>query len=144
MQYHKIQTAKFHSLALVVPVHGWAVPTPTLSAPSRKVPEREKDAPEGNLIIVERIVHERQRHFPYWEHSWAGTARRSASTRNSASGAREHRLIACQRTSVIYSIVPAAMESGGHLHFHCSATVSTPDAISARPQRFSAGGLAHA
>ena len=51
---------------------------------------------------------------------------------------------ACQRTNVMYSIVPAAMESGGHLHFHCSATVSTPDAISASPQRFSAGGLAHA
>ena len=96
------------------------------------------------LAIVERVVRKSQRLFPYWEHSWAGTAHRSASTRNSASGAREHRLIACQRTSVIYSIVPAAMESGGHLHFHCSATVRTPDAISASPQKFSAGGLAHA
>ena len=172
----------------------WAVPAPTLSAPSRKAPEREADDPEGNLAIVERVVRESQRLFPYWEHSWAGTAHRSASTpygtpritalwsntshnhiaivervvresqrpfpyrvhswagtahrsastRNSASGARERRLIACQRTSVIYSIVPAAMESGGHLHFHCSATVRTPDAISASPQRFSAGGLAHA
>ena len=96
------------------------------------------------LAIVERVVRKSQRLFPYWEHSWAGTAHRSASTRNSASGTREHRLIACQRTSVIYSIVPATMESGGHLHFHCSATVRTPDAISASPQKFSAGGLAHA
>ena len=56
------------------PVHGWAVPAPTLSAPSRKAPEREMDDPEGNLVIVERVGHESQRHFPYWEHSWAGTA----------------------------------------------------------------------
>ena len=125
-------------------VQPWAVPTPTPNAPLRKEVEREAGDPEGNLVIVERVGHESQRHFPYWEHSWAGTARRSASTRNSASGAREHRLIACQRTSVIYSIVPAAMESGGHLHVHCSATVRTPDAISASPQKFSAGGLAHA
>ena len=32
------------------------------------------DDPEGNLVIVERVVHESQRHFPYWEHSWAGSA----------------------------------------------------------------------
>jgi hypothetical protein len=32
------------------------------------------DDPEGNLAIVERVGHESQRHFPYWEHSWAGTA----------------------------------------------------------------------
>ena len=38
------------------------------------------DDPEGNLVIVERVGHESQRHFPYWEHSWAGTAHRSAST----------------------------------------------------------------
>ena len=31
-------------------------------------------APEGNLAIVERVGHESQRHFPYWEHSWVGTA----------------------------------------------------------------------
>ena len=58
----------------------WAVPAPTLSAPSRKAPEREADDPEGNLAIVERVVRECQRLFPYWEHSWAGTAHRSAST----------------------------------------------------------------
>ena len=58
----------------------WAVPAPTLSAPSRKAPEREADDPEGNLAIVERVVRESQRLFPYWEHSWAGTAHRSAST----------------------------------------------------------------
>ena len=32
------------------------------------------DDPEGNLVIVERVVHESQRHFPYWEHSWVGSA----------------------------------------------------------------------
>ncbi|MBO5939887.1 MAG: hypothetical protein J6R18_01655, partial [Kiritimatiellae bacterium] len=32
------------------------------------------DDPEGNLVIVERVVHENQRHFPYWEHGWIGTA----------------------------------------------------------------------
>ena len=32
------------------------------------------DDPEGNLVIVERVGHESQRHFPYWEHSWVGTA----------------------------------------------------------------------
>ena len=56
------------------PVHGWAVPTPTLSAPSRKTPECEVDDPEGNLVIVERVVHENQRHFPDWEHGWVGSA----------------------------------------------------------------------
>ena len=32
------------------------------------------DDPEGNLVIVERVVHESQRHFPYWEHGWVGSA----------------------------------------------------------------------
>ena len=63
----------------------WAVPAPTLSAPSRKAPEREADDPEGNLAIVERVVRKSQRLFPYWEHSWAGTAHRSASTQYAAS-----------------------------------------------------------
>ena len=44
------------------------------------------DDPEGNLMIVERVVHESQRHFPYWEHSWAGTAHRSASTQYGTPG----------------------------------------------------------
>jgi hypothetical protein len=51
--------------------------SPTLSAPSRKEAEREMDDPEGNLVIGERVVHESQRHFPYWEHSWVGTAHKS-------------------------------------------------------------------
>ena len=38
------------------------------------------DDPEGNLVIVERVVHESQRHFPYWEHSWVGTAHIPTST----------------------------------------------------------------
>ena len=69
------------------PVHGWAVPTPTLSAPSRKTPECEVDDPEGNLVIVERVVHENQRHFPDWEHSWVGTAHILTSTQD-GSGAK--------------------------------------------------------
>ena len=32
------------------------------------------DDPEGNLVIVERVVHENQRRFPDWEHGWGGTA----------------------------------------------------------------------
>ena len=38
------------------------------STPSRKVPECEVGDPEGNLVIVERVVHENQRRFPDWEH----------------------------------------------------------------------------
>ena len=63
------------------PVHGWAVPTPTPSTPSRKTPECEVDDPEGNLVIVERVVHENQRHFPNWEHGWVGSAHVLNSTR---------------------------------------------------------------
>ena len=32
------------------------------------------DDPEGNLVIVERVGHESQRRFPYWEYGWVGTA----------------------------------------------------------------------
>ena len=32
------------------------------------------DDPEGNLLIVERVGHESQRRFPYWEYGWVGTA----------------------------------------------------------------------
>ena len=32
------------------------------------------DDPEGNFVIVERVVHENQRHFPDWEHGWVGSA----------------------------------------------------------------------
>ena len=55
-------------------VQPWAVPAPQLNAPSRKVLEREMDDPEGNLVIVERVGHESQRRFPYWEYGWVGTA----------------------------------------------------------------------
>ena len=63
------------------PVHGWAVPAPTPSTPSRKTQECEVDDPEGNLAIVERVVHENQRHFPDWAHGWVGTAHVRTSTR---------------------------------------------------------------
>ena len=46
------------------PVQPWAVPTPTLSAGSRKWAECEMDDPEGNLVIVERGGHESQCPFP--------------------------------------------------------------------------------
>ena len=32
------------------------------------------DDPEGNLLIVERVGHESQRRFPYWEYGWVSTA----------------------------------------------------------------------
>ena len=38
------------------PVQPWAVPTPTLSAGSRKWAECEMDDPEGNLVIVEKCA----------------------------------------------------------------------------------------
>ena len=56
------------------PVHGWAVPAPTPSTPSRKTPECEVDDPEGNLAIVERVGHESQQYFADWEYSRDGTA----------------------------------------------------------------------
>ena len=56
------------------PVHGWAVPASTPNAPLRKEVERETDAPEGNLVIVERCARERQRLFSCREYGWDGTA----------------------------------------------------------------------
>jgi hypothetical protein len=37
-------------------VQPWAVPTPQRNAPLRKGVEREMDAPEGNLVIVEKCA----------------------------------------------------------------------------------------
>ena len=42
------------------------------------------DDPEGNLVIVERVVHENQRRFPDWEHGWGGTAHILTSTQEGA------------------------------------------------------------
>ena len=50
------------------------------STPSRKAPECEVGDPEGNLAIVERVVHENQRRFPDWAHGWGGTAHVLTST----------------------------------------------------------------
>ena len=58
----------------------WAVPTPQRNAPLRKGVEREMDAPEDNLVIVERCIHERQHHFSCREYGWVGSAHRFAST----------------------------------------------------------------
>ena len=58
----------------------WAVPAPTLNAPLRKEVERETDAPEGNLVIVERCARERQRLFSCREYGWAGSAHMPTST----------------------------------------------------------------
>ena len=44
-------------------VQPWAVPPPQRNAPLRKGVERETDAPEGNLMIVERCIRERQHLF---------------------------------------------------------------------------------
>ena len=62
------------------PVHGWAVPAPTPNAPLRKEVERETDAPEGNLVIVERCARERQRLFSCREYGWDGSAHVRTST----------------------------------------------------------------
>ena len=44
------------------------------NTPLRKEVEREMDAPEGNLVIVERCIHERQHHFSCREYGWDGSA----------------------------------------------------------------------
>ena len=49
------------------------------------------DDPEGNLVIVERVVHENQRHFPYWEHGWVGTAHVLTSTQDGAVKQKEQK-----------------------------------------------------
>ena len=53
------------------PCQPWRRTAPKPSNPSRKAPEREGAAPEGNLMIVERGGHKRQRCFPHREHGWA-------------------------------------------------------------------------
>ena len=63
------------------PVQRWAVPAPTPNAPLRKEVERETDAPEGNLVIVERCARERQRLFSCREYGWVGSAHILNSTR---------------------------------------------------------------
>ena len=63
------------------PVQRWAVPAPTPNAPLRKEVERETDAPEGNLVIVERCARERQRLFSCREYGWVGSAHVLNSTR---------------------------------------------------------------
>ena len=64
------------------PVQRWAVPTPKLDAPLRKEVERETGDPEGNLVIVERVAHERQRLFSCREYGWVGTAHVLTSTQD--------------------------------------------------------------
>ena len=61
------------------------------STPSRKVPECEVGDPEGNLVIVERVVHENQRCFPDWEHGWGGTAHVLTSTQDGAEEQKEQK-----------------------------------------------------
>ena len=61
------------------------------STPSRKAPECEVDDPEGNLVIVERVVHENQRRFPDWEHGWGGTAHILTSTQDGAVEQKEQK-----------------------------------------------------
>ena len=54
------------------------------NAPLRKEVERETDAPEGNLVIVERCARERQRLFSCREYGWVGTAHVLTSTQDGA------------------------------------------------------------
>ena len=49
------------------------------------------DDPEGNLVIVERVVHENQRCFPDWEHGWGGTAHILTSTQDGAVEQKEQK-----------------------------------------------------
>ena len=49
------------------------------------------DDPEGNLVIVERVVHENQRCFPDWEHGWGGTAHVLTSTQDGAVEQKEQK-----------------------------------------------------
>ena len=49
------------------------------------------DDPEGNLMIVERVVHENQRFFPDWEHGWGGTAHVLTSTQDGAVEQKEQK-----------------------------------------------------
>ena len=51
------------------------------------------DDPEGNLVIVERVVHENQRRFPDWEHGWGGTAHILTSTQDGAVEQKEVKYI---------------------------------------------------
>ena len=55
-----------------------------LNAPLRKEVEREMGAPEGNLAIVERCAHERQRLFSCREYGWVGSAHVLTSTQDGA------------------------------------------------------------
>ena len=47
--------------------------------------------PEGNLVIVEGVVHENQRRFPDWEHGWGGTAHILTSTQDGAVEQKEQK-----------------------------------------------------
>ena len=46
--------------------------------------------PEGNLVIVERVAHERQRLFSCREYGWVGTAHVLTSTQDGAVEQREN------------------------------------------------------
>ena len=82
--------AGMRQCAADAPVQGWAVPTPKLDAPLRKEVEREMGDPEGNLVIVERVAHERQRLFSCREYGWVGTAHVLTSTQDGAVEQREN------------------------------------------------------
>jgi hypothetical protein len=62
------------------------------------------DDPEGNLVIVERVVHENQRRFPDWEHGWGGTAHILTSTQDGAVEQKEVKYVVpklfCTSTSI--------------------------------------------
>ena len=49
------------------------------------------DDPEGNLVIVERVVHENQWCFPDWAHGWGGTAHVLTSTQDDAVEQKEQK-----------------------------------------------------
>ena len=72
------------------------------------------DDPEGNLVIVERVVHENQRRFPDWEHGWGGIAHVLTSTQDGGRGAGEE----------VRCIVPFFFGEWGSLEWvSCSCSV---------------------
>ena len=72
------------------------------------------DDPEGNLVIVERVVHENQRCFPDWEHGWVGTAHVLTSTQDGVVEQKEQKEVKYIAPFIltILEILPSAISFG--------------------------------
>ena len=78
------------------------------NAPLRKETERETGDPEGNLVIVERVAHERQRLFSCREYGWDGTAHVPNSTPYGC-GAKEAEEKKCNESESAKQATPKAI-----------------------------------